>query len=140
MSGEKAGRFWRGGSAEGSIVFFFVSDEIPINERAIIKHFSSSSSNNLLSQVYKAFEEQVLNGTSEYYSKDGETAMQKFSESFVEYMKYVQTRLNDELKRAKLLHPTSQTPLMQLCCRILIEKHMDAFDTEFRVWTFNRLF
>lgn len=89
--------------------------------------------------MYKAFEEQVLSGTSEYYSKDGETAMQKFCverQSFVEYMKYVQSRLNDELKRAKLLHPSSQTPLMQLCCRILIEKYIDAFDTEFRVWKF----
>lgn len=90
----------------------------------------------LVTQVYKAFEEQVLNGTSEYYSKDGETAMQKFyveRQSFVEYMKYVQNRLNDELKRAKLLHPSSQTPLMHLCCKILIEKHIDAFDAEFRV-------
>lgn len=88
-------------------------------------------------QVYKAFEEQVLIGTSEYYSKDGETAMQKFyhdRSSFVEYMKYVQSRLNDELKRAKLLHPSSQVPLMQLCCKVLIEKHIDIFDTEFKVW------
>lgn len=87
-------------------------------------------------QVYKAFEEQVLNGTSEYYAKDGETAMHKFyveRKSFVEYMKYVQSRLNDELKRAKLLHPSSQAPLMQLCCRILVEKYIDTFDTEFRV-------
>lgn len=63
--------------------------------------------------------------------------MEKFyveRKSFIEYMKYVQTRLNDELKRAKLLHPSSQTPLMQLCCKILIEKHIDAFDAEFRVW------
>lgn len=89
-----------------------------------------------LSQVYKAFEEQVLSGTGEYYSKDGETAIQKFyveGKSFVEYMKYVQNRLNDELKRAKLLHPSSQSPLMQLCCKILIEKHIDAFDSEFTV-------
>lgn len=89
-------------------------------------------------QVYKAFEEQVLIGTSEYYSKDGEAAMQKFYHeraSFVEYMKYVQNRLNDELKRAKLLHPSSQIPLMQLCCKVLIEKHIDTFDAEFRVWT-----
>ena len=48
-------------------------------------------------------------------------------------MKYVQNRLNDELKRAKLLHPSSQTPLMQLCCEILIGNHIDTFDTEFRV-------
>lgn len=87
--------------------------------------------------MYKAFEEQVLIGTREYYSKDGETAIQKFyveRGSFVEYMKYVQNRLNDELKRAKLLHPSSQTALMQLCCEILIEKHIETFDTEFKVW------
>lgn len=66
--------------------------------------------------------------------------MQKFyveQKSFVEFMKYVQSRLNDELKRAKFLHPSSQTPLMQLCCKILIEKHIDTFDAEFRVWNFD---
>lgn len=86
--------------------------------------------------MYKLFEERVLNATSEYYSKDGESAMQKFyvkGKSFVEYMKFIQTRLNDEFKRTKMLHPTTETPLMQLCYKILIEKHLEIFDGEFKV-------
>lgn len=86
--------------------------------------------------MYKEFEERILNATTEYYSKDGESAMQKFyvdGKSFVEYMKYIQIRLNDEIKRTKMLHPSTETPLMQLCYKILIEKHLDIFDAEFKV-------
>lgn len=65
--------------------------------------------------------------------------MQKFyveKKSFVEYMKYIQARLTDEMKRTKMLHPSTETPLMQLCYKILIEKHLDIFDAEFKVWIF----
>lgn len=77
-----------------------------------------------------------MSGTSEYYSKDGEWAMQKFyleQKSFVEYMKYIKTRLNDEIKRTKMFHPSTEKPLMQLCYNRLIEKHLEIFDVEFRV-------
>lgn len=86
--------------------------------------------------MYRLFEERVLNATSEYYSKDGESAMQKFyveGKSFVDYMKYIKTRLTDEIKRTKMLHPSSEAPLMQLCYKILIEKHLEIFDAEFKV-------
>lgn len=86
--------------------------------------------------MYKLFEERVLNATNEYYSKDGESAMEKFyvqGKSFVEYMKYIQTRLYDEVKRTTMLHPSTETPLMQLCHNILIEKQLEIFDAEFRV-------
>lgn len=89
--------------------------------------------------MYKLFEERVLNATSEYYSKDGESAMQKFyveGKSFVDYMKYIKNRLTDEIKRTKMLHPSTETPLMQLCYKILIEKHLETFDAEFKVSDF----
>lgn len=88
--------------------------------------------------MYKLFEERVLTGTSQYYSKDGETVLQKFyveQKSFVEYMKYIKNRLNDEIKRTKMLHHSTEAPLMELCYKILIEKHLEIFDAEFRVRT-----
>lgn len=87
--------------------------------------------------MYKLFEERVLNTTSEYYSKDGESAMQTYyveGKSFVNYMTYIKTCLTDEIKRTKMLHPSTETPLMQLCYKILIEKHLEIFDAEFKVW------
>lgn len=82
------------------------------------------------------FEERILIGTSEYYSKDGEAALQKFyveQKSFVDYMKFVRTRLHDEIKRTKMLHPPTEISLMRICYKVLIEKHIDIFDAEFRV-------
>lgn len=86
--------------------------------------------------MYKLFEERILNATTEYYSKDGESAMEKFyveGKSFVEYMKYIQTRLFVETKRTTMFHPSTETPLMQLCYKILIEKQLEIFDAEFQV-------
>lgn len=77
-----------------------------------------------------------MSATSEYYRKDGESAMEKYyveGKSFVEYMKFIQARLYDEIKRTKMLHPTSETPLMKLCYDILIGKPLEIFDAEFQV-------
>lgn len=86
--------------------------------------------------MYKLFEKRVLTATSKYYYNDGESALQKYyvaGKSFVDYMKYIKNRLTDEMKRIKMLHPTTETPLMQLCYKILIEKHLEIFDAEFKV-------
>lgn len=87
-------------------------------------------------QVYALFEQRILDGTQEYYSKDSEKAMQQFyidEKSFVAYLKHVQSSLHDEMKRATLLHPTTKTALMRVCCDSLITKHEDVFDAEFNV-------
>lgn len=87
-------------------------------------------------KVYKEFEKRVLEGTHEYYSKDSETAMEELfvkQRSFIAYIKHVQNRLNDEIKRAKLLHETTERALMKVCYDTLIEKHLETFDAEFRV-------
>lgn len=87
-------------------------------------------------QFYKTIEQRVLNDTTDHYNIDGESAMLKFyveQKSFVEYMKYIHTRLNDERDRTKLFHPTTKKPLMEICYKILIEKRLDIFDAEFRV-------
>lgn len=52
---------------------------------------------------------------------------------FMDYVKYVHSRLNDEMKRAKLLHPSTQTALMQVAYDRLIDKRLEIFDAEFRV-------
>lgn len=49
------------------------------------------------------------------------------------YILYAQNRFNDELKRAKLLHPTTHPKLMQVCSDALIAKHSTIFESEFHV-------
>lgn len=90
----------------------------------------------LFQKVYHEFEKRVLEGSLEYYSKDGEKLLEDFfvkQHSFIAYIKNVQNRINDEIKRAKLLYKTTQKALMQVCYDTLIEKRLDIFDTEFRV-------
>lgn len=92
--------------------------------------------------MYKAFEQRILDGTLEYYSKVSETAMQKFyidEKSFVAYLKHVQSSLLDEMKRATLLHSTTETALMRVCYDSLISKHEDVFCAEFQVRLWKRM-
>lgn len=78
----------------------------------------------------------MLNGTYDYYSRIGESALQVHysqQKSFEAYMKYIQIKLSEETRRAILLPAHTKDEIMQLCYKALIEKHMHIFQSEFQV-------
>lgn len=87
--------------------------------------------------MYKEFERRVLEGTEIFYNKESLASIEKFvveQGSFVKYMEHVKKRIDEEMKdRVKLLHVTTEEPLMEVLSNALIRKHIELFDSEFRV-------
>lgn len=81
--------------------------------------------------VYKRiFETPFIEITRSFYSVESTSFMQ--SHSVTEYLKKVESRLNEERDRCMLyLHPSSLDSLMKVCQDVLIKKHLASFNVEF---------
>ncbi|KAM9979852.1 hypothetical protein ACTFIZ_006093 [Dictyostelium cf. discoideum] len=83
-------------------------------------------------QVYKSgFEELFLTATENYYTN--ESAKFISENSVADYMKKVETRLNEEVKRVQqYLHQNTESELIAKCEKVLIEKHVEVIWNEFQ--------
>lgn len=82
--------------------------------------------------IYKnSFENAFLENTELFYTNEGKTFLQE--NSVGEYIKKVEQRLEEEESRVKLyLHKSTNNCLIATCERILIESHIELFQSEFK--------
>jgi len=83
-------------------------------------------------EIYRQhFEDDFITATEVYYTAESTHFIA--TNSVAEYMKKVETRLDEETRRVQqYLNPTTETELVQKCDRVLIEKHLDTIRSDFQ--------
>lgn len=82
-------------------------------------------------KIYKEFfEAPFIDDTEHYYSRESSEFLRQ--NPITEYMKKVETRLEEEKKRIRLyLNEATEEILLKKCEEVLIQKHLDLFYSEF---------
>lgn len=82
-------------------------------------------------KIYKEFfEAPFIDDTEHYYSRESNEFLRH--NPITEYMKKVETRLEEEKKRIRLyLNEATEEILLKKCEEVLIQKHLDLFYSEF---------